>query len=207
MRGTLFIRSLASRGHLGGLTDTLSAVIDVLGAAKFSVIIVETVGGGQADVEINDVADLTLVLSTPGLGDDVQAIKVGVFEIADFIVVTKCDSRGAEAARQQLALMVSRSSLPGESRKVLAVSSTTGEGVRELMDEIVSRLRAEPLRSTVRWRRSEQSIRRRIAEFARAVCGSMHSTRTIPLAWPYARAWPPGSSNLNRPLSACYSRD
>ncbi len=166
MRGTLFTRSLASRGHLGGLTDTLSAVIDVLDAAKFPVIIVEAVGGGQADVEINDVADLTLVLSPPGLGDDVQAIKAGVLEIADFIVVTKCDRPGAEAARQQMALMVSHSSVPGESRKVLAVSSMTGEGVGELMDEIFFRLRAEPLRSTERRRRSELSIRRRIADLA-----------------------------------------
>lgn len=195
MRGALFTRSLASRGHLGGLTDTLSAVIDVLDAAKFPVVIVEAVGGGQADVEINDLADLTLVLSPPGLGDDVQAIKAGVLEIADFIVVTKCDRPGAEAARQQLALMVSHSSVPGESRKVLAVSSTTGEGVGELMDEIVSRLR--PSRCEVRCVGGVRSYRSgaESPSWRRAVCGSRRLIRRIPMARSYARAGRRGARN------------
>jgi LAO/AO transport system kinase len=83
----VFIRSLASRGHLGGLSRTASRVIDVMDAAGKDVVLVETVGAGQSEVEIADVADVRVVVLAPGLGDEIQAIKAGILEIADILVV------------------------------------------------------------------------------------------------------------------------
>ncbi|HYN59693.1 MAG TPA: methylmalonyl Co-A mutase-associated GTPase MeaB, partial [Rubrivivax sp.] len=90
----VFIRSMASRGHLGGLARTTAAMIDVLDAAGFDTVIVETVGAGQSEVEITLVADTRLVACPPGLGDNVQALKAGILEIADVLVVTKSDLPG-----------------------------------------------------------------------------------------------------------------
>ena len=98
----VFIRSVASRGHLGGLSRTTAAMIDVLDAAGFDTVIVETVGAGQSEVEIMRVADTRLVACPPGLGDNVQALKAGILEIADVLVVTKSDLPGGEATARDL---------------------------------------------------------------------------------------------------------
>lgn len=92
----IFIRSMATRGSLGGLAATTSEVVKVLDAAGFNLVIVETVGAGQSEVEIASNAHTTLVLQVPGLGDDVQAIKAGILEIADIFVVNKADYPGAD---------------------------------------------------------------------------------------------------------------
>ena len=93
-----FFRSLSSRGHVGGLTETATDLVAVLSLFDFRRIIVETVGAGQADIEIHDTADCTVVVTVPGLGDGVQASKAGLMEIGDIFVVNKADMPGAETA-------------------------------------------------------------------------------------------------------------
>jgi LAO/AO transport system kinase len=102
----VFIRSMASRGNLGGLARATADVVKALDAAGYPVILVETVGAGQSEVEIARTAHTTLVVEAPGLGDDVQAIKAGVLEIADVLVVNKADREGAERTRRTLQMML-----------------------------------------------------------------------------------------------------
>jgi LAO/AO transport system kinase len=102
----VFIRSLATRGHFGGLTASARAVITVLDAMGKDYILVETVGVGQDEVEIASTADTTVVVTVPGLGDDIQALKAGLLEVADILVVNKADREGAERTVQDLLLMV-----------------------------------------------------------------------------------------------------
>ena len=101
----IFIRSMASRGSLGGLARATSAVVKVLDAAGFDVVLVETVGTGQSEVDIAGSAHTTLVVQAPGMGDDIQAIKAGIMEIADIFVVNKADQPGAEATVTLLQMM------------------------------------------------------------------------------------------------------
>lgn len=102
----VFIRSMASRGNLGGLARATADVVKVLDAAGYQAILVETVGAGQSEVEIARTAHTTLVVEAPGLGDDVQAIKAGVLEIADILVVNKADREGAEHTKRALQMML-----------------------------------------------------------------------------------------------------
>ena len=92
----VFIRSMASRGSLGGLARTTAGLVQVFDAAGFDIVLIETVGAGQAEVEIARLAHTTLVIEAPGLGDDIQAIKAGILEIADILVVNKADRPGVE---------------------------------------------------------------------------------------------------------------
>jgi LAO/AO transport system kinase len=102
----VFIRSMATRGSLGGLARATRDAVRVVDAAGFDIIIVETVGAGQSEVDIVRTADTTLVIEAPGLGDDVQAIKAGILEIADIIVVNKADRVGADQAVRSLRTML-----------------------------------------------------------------------------------------------------
>ena len=98
----VFIRSVASRGHLGGLSESIHRIVDVMDAAGHDVIIVETVGTGQSEVEVAEIADICVVVNAPNMGDDVQAMKAGVLEIADMLVVNKADLPLAQRATKQL---------------------------------------------------------------------------------------------------------
>ena len=102
----VFIRSMASRGSLGGLAATTAGIVQVLDAAGYRRILIETVGAGQAEVEIARLAHTTLVVEAPGMGDDIQAIKAGIMEIADILVVNKADRPGAEATERALRNML-----------------------------------------------------------------------------------------------------
>ncbi len=102
----VFIRSMATRGSLGGLATATSGVVQALDAAGFDVVLIETVGAGQAEVEIASLAHTTLVVEAPGLGDDIQAIKAGILEIADILVVNKADRPGVEATERALRSML-----------------------------------------------------------------------------------------------------
>jgi len=102
----VYIRSMASRGKLGGLARNTAAVVQVLDAAGFDLIMIETVGAGQSEVDIASLAHTTLVVEAPGLGDDIQAIKAGILEIADILVVNKSDHPGAQATIRALRAML-----------------------------------------------------------------------------------------------------
>src|SRR6476660_3417810 len=102
----VFIRSMASRGHAGGLASTSTAAAAVLDAAGFDLILIETVGTGQSEVEVAAAADTTVVLEAPEMGDEVQAIKAGLLEVADLVVVNKGDKPGAQRTAAQLRAML-----------------------------------------------------------------------------------------------------
>jgi LAO/AO transport system kinase len=127
----VFIRSLASRGHLGGLAPAASRIADLMDAAGKDVVILETVGAGQSEVEVAEVADVAVVVCAPGLGDDVQAIKAGILEIADVLVVNKSDLPLADRTRRQLKAMLQLRASRGDVA-VLSTTATSGAGVAEL---------------------------------------------------------------------------
>ncbi len=141
----VFIRSMASRGHLGGLSWATPQAIRVLDAAGFDVVIVETVGVGQSEVEVAGAADTTVVLLAPGMGDGVQAAKAGILEIGDVFVVNKADRDGADATMRELRHMITLGSGPraGSSDDpwappILRTVAARGEGI----DDVVSALDA-----------------------------------------------------------------
>ena len=138
---TVFIRSMATRGHLGGLSLAVPDAIRLLGAAGLPVVIVETVGVGQMEVEIASAADTTIVVVTPGWGDSMQANKAGLLEIADVFVINKADRPGAREARRDLEQMLDLSR-PGVWRpEIVETTASSGEGVAELW-QAVARHRA-----------------------------------------------------------------
>jgi len=132
----VFIRSLAARGHLGGLTSNAKDVVAVLDAAGFGTVIVETVGTGQSEVEIAGIAATKVVVCPPGLGDDVQALKAGVLEIADVFVVNKADLPDAGRTERELFSMLALRRA-GRRPPVLKTVATSGEGVAALADEVM----------------------------------------------------------------------
>jgi LAO/AO transport system kinase len=132
----VFVRSLASRGHLGGLSRTAAHVVDVMDAAGRDVVILETVGAGQSEVEVSQIAQTKVVVAAPGLGDDIQAIKAGILEIADIFVVNKADLPLADRTAAQLADMLRLAHASGWLVPVLRTVATKGEGVDELAGKI-----------------------------------------------------------------------
>lgn len=134
----VFVRSMATRGELGGLAPATADAVAVLDAAGKDVVIVETVGAGQDEVEVASLADTTVVVLTPAAGDDVQAMKAGILEIADVLVVNKADLPGAESLVGQLHAMATLASRGRLGVPVLQTVATKGEGVVELADAIVA---------------------------------------------------------------------
>ncbi|MDH3235062.1 MAG: methylmalonyl Co-A mutase-associated GTPase MeaB [Alphaproteobacteria bacterium] len=132
----VFVRSLAARGHLGGLSRAAARVVDVMDAAGFDIVIVETVGTGQSEVEIMDIAQTVLVVSAPGLGDDIQAVKAGILEIADILVVNKADMPLADRTEAQLRDALALGQRGDWEVPVMKTASTTGEGIPELVAAI-----------------------------------------------------------------------
>jgi LAO/AO transport system kinase len=132
----VFIRSLASRGALGGLHPRIFEITDVVKEAGFDIIIIETVGVGQSEVEIAGIADCTVVTLVPEAGDMIQTMKAGLLEIADIFVVNKSDREESETIYQHLRVMAHERAGDTEETPVLKTISITGEGVRELADAI-----------------------------------------------------------------------
>jgi LAO/AO transport system kinase len=131
----VFVRSMATRGHLGGLSWAAPQALEVLDAAGFDVVLVETVGVGQAEVEIASLADTTVVTLAPGMGDAIQAAKAGILEIADLYCVNKADRDGADRTVRELSEMQAL----GHGERMAPIVRTvaaTGEGVPALADEI-----------------------------------------------------------------------
>ncbi len=139
----IFIRSMASRGALGGIARTTAAVVQVLDAAGFGMILIETVGAGQAEVDIASLAHTTVVVEAPGLGDDIQAIKAGILEIADILVINKADLPGVENAERALRMNIELAH-PGDGEEgakgwtvpVLKTQSHLGVGIDEVVEAI-----------------------------------------------------------------------
>lgn len=134
----VFIRSLATRGHMGGLSKSTIDIVNVMDAMGKEVILIETVGVGQDEVEVVKVAHTNLVIVVPGLGDDIQAIKAGILEIADIFVVNKADREGADKTRKDLETMVAMNDYAEGDwiPPVLPAVAVNGSGLPELLEEI-----------------------------------------------------------------------
>jgi len=134
----VYIRSMASRGHLGGLAWTTPQAIRVLDAAGCDVVLVETVGVGQSEVEVAGLADTTLVLLAPGMGDGIQAAKAGILEIGDVYVVNKADRDGADTLRRELRSMLALAERPEGAWRppIVKTVASKGEGLDEVVAEI-----------------------------------------------------------------------
>ena len=163
----IYIRSMATRGHLGGLAAAAREVALILDAAGCDVVFVETVGVGQDEVEVARLADATLVLLVPGMGDDVQALKAGVMEIADFFVINKADQPGSEGLEGQLNALLSLCSKQSEWRPhIVKTTATTGDGIPELCEEL-EKFRAGNEQSSAGLSRRRQNTRLYLLELLR----------------------------------------
>ncbi|MEI6665701.1 MAG: methylmalonyl Co-A mutase-associated GTPase MeaB [Chloroflexota bacterium] len=134
--GGVFMRSMASRGNLGGLAEMASGVVDLMDAAGFDVVLVETVGAGQDEVEVATATQSTVLVANPGGGDDVQSMKAGLMEIAQIMVVNKADLAGADTAVMQLRGLLAIAEPRAWTPPILKAIARTGEGVPELVDAI-----------------------------------------------------------------------
>jgi LAO/AO transport system kinase len=132
----VFIRSMATRGHLGGLAAATEQVLTILDAAGKDVVLVETVGVGQDEVDIVGAADVSLVVLVPGLGDEVQTLKAGIMEIADAFVVNKADRDGVERLVAEIEAMLSLSPEGGDAPPLVRTVATESRGVAELLDVV-----------------------------------------------------------------------
>lgn len=193
----VFIRSMATRGHLGGLSWAAPQALHVLDAAGFDVICVETVGVGQAEVEIAGLADSTLVVLAPGLGDSIQTAKAGILEIADIFVVNKSDRPGAQDVVRDLRNMIAMAGpravagsasgrAGGWKQPIVSATATTGEGI----DDLMARLEAHWAWLGESGQRQERRVRRAreeisaiaIAEIRRRIGGLPGESRLDELA-------------------------
>lgn len=134
----VFIRSMASRGRMGGLARATADAVTLIAAAGFPIILIETVGAGQDEVDIAQAADTTIVVEVPGMGDDVQSIKAGMLEIADVFVVNKADRPGVDQTVRQLRTMLNLGAPPADGwmPPVLTAIATTGEGCAQIVDAV-----------------------------------------------------------------------
>jgi len=163
----VFIRSMATRGELGGLASAAHDVVTVLEAAGCGTVLVETVGVGQDEVEVARLADCTVLVLAPGMGDDVQTFKAGVMEIADLFAVNKADRQGAGRVEQELSAMLSISPrLDGWRPPIVQTVATAGEGVSALAGAIAS-FRAFGAQSGLLRRRQREKWRARLLALLR----------------------------------------
>ena len=190
----IFIRSVATRGSLGGLSDKMIEITDVLKAAPFDLVLVETVGVGQSEVEIAGLADTTVVVVVPESGDDIQALKSGIMEIADIFVVNKGDREGAD--RMVNSLQKISSFHPGDprSKPVIKTSALQSEGLQQLLDALVglsgdearnekrAQLLAEKLYRVIRKKRMEDVKKQDLLEKIRATIAASGSANVYQMA-------------------------
>ncbi len=163
----VYIRSMATRGQLGGLAPATHDVVSILDAAGCSVVLIETVGVGQDEVEIARLADTTVLLLVPGMGDDIQTFKAGVMEIADLFVINKADRPGADRVEQEVAAMLSLATRPdGWRPPIVQTVATTGEGIAALGEEL-AKFRAFGETGTIKQARRREHWRARLLELLR----------------------------------------
>jgi LAO/AO transport system kinase len=165
----VFIRSMATRGHLGGLAAATAHAITVLSASGKDVVLVETVGVGQGEVEIVSTVDVSLVVLVPGLGDEVQALKAGIMEIADVFVVNKADREGVDRLLTELHSMLTMTDASAEVPEIVKTVATEDKGIAEVLAAIEAfRGRAEKSGLLARKQRAhlrqqfEETLRERV---------------------------------------------
>ncbi len=169
----VYIRSMSSRGHLGGVADPTAKVVAVLDSAGFDVVIIETVGVGQGEVEVAEIADTTLVVLTPGSGDDIQVAKAGLLEIGSVFVVNKSDLAGVEDIVRHLTQMLEMSPSGEATAEIVRVSASGGSGIDELMAAMEQHRARDGSDASARSRRLESVLRRAvISSLARRVAGA-----------------------------------
>jgi LAO/AO transport system kinase len=162
----VFIRSMATRGHLGGLAAATDQALTVLSAAGKDVVLVETVGVGQDEVEIVGTADVSVVVLVPGLGDEVQALKAGIMEIADVFVVNKADRDGVERVVAEIESMLSLAAADGPPPAVVKTVATRDEGIAGLLEAVEAfERRASESGALARKRRAQ--LRRQLEDAVR----------------------------------------
>ena len=150
----IFIRSMATRGHFGGIARATEDAVRILDATSIDQIIVETAGAGQSDVDVKTLVDTTVVVTAPGLGDEIQALKAGIMEIGDIFVVNKADKESADQTAQEIHSMITMAdSANGWRPRVVKTVATTGDGIDALAEGISQHLQAS--------RRKESSIMQR----------------------------------------------
>jgi LAO/AO transport system kinase len=170
---------MATRGHLGGLALATPEAVRLLGASGWQLVVIETVGVGQVEVEVAGKADTTVVVVNPGWGDSVQANKAGLMEIADVFVINKADRAGVDDTRRDLEQMLELSSLPGDAWRppILTTVATEGTGVAAVWDAVVAHREHADRSGVLAERRSfrareelREIIANRLGERARLVC-------------------------------------
>jgi LAO/AO transport system kinase len=163
----VFMRSMASRGELGGVAAATWIAAAALDAAGYDPVLIETVGAGQSEVEVARLAETTVVVEVPDMGDEVQAIKAGLLEIADVIVVNKGDRPGADRAARQLRAMLSSAGgrIERKPPPVLLTTATTGEGVAALADAVEAH-RSQARTPVEARERAANQVRRALADLA-----------------------------------------
>ena len=175
----VFIRSMATRGHLGGLSLATPEAVRALDAIGRRWILVETVGVGQVEVEVAGKADTTIVVVNPGWGDSVQANKAGLMEIADIFVINKADRKGVDETRRDLMQMLDLSDLPHDTWRppIINTTGTTGDGVVELWDTVLQHREFAETSGLLQERRTfrlreelREIIVQRLGRKARAIC-------------------------------------
>ena len=163
----VFMRSMASRGELGGVAATTWIAAAALDAAGYDPVLIETVGAGQSEVEVARLAETTVVVEVPEMGDEVQAIKAGLLEVADIIAVNKGDRPGADRAARQLRAMLSTAGGRVERKPppVLVTTATSGDGVPELIEAIEAH-RSKAREPMAALDRAAHQVRRALADLA-----------------------------------------
>jgi LAO/AO transport system kinase len=163
----VFIRSMATRGHLGGLANTTADVVSVLDAASRDPILVETVGVGQDEVDIVKLADVSVVVLVPGMGDDIQALKAGIMEIGDIFVINKCDRPGVENMERAVLSVLSLAHRPdGWIPPIIKTIATEGSGIEE-MAEAIQKSCDHAQGSSLRTERKRGAARQRLLNLLR----------------------------------------
>ncbi len=175
----VYIRSMASRGSLGGLAATTRDVARALDAAGFDTVLIETVGAGQAEVEIVRAAQTVVVVTVPGMGDDIQAIKAGILEIADVFVVNKADRPGADQTAAELRMLLSLDEHRREHAwrvPILKTNALSGEGVPALADKLAEHLASLRATGQLAIRSGQQARSEMLALLQQALLARIEAT-------------------------------
>jgi LAO/AO transport system kinase len=145
----IFIRSMATRGHFGGIARATEDAVRILDATSIDQIIVETAGAGQSDVDVKTLVDTTVVVTAPGLGDEIQALKAGIMEIGDIFVVNKADKENADQTAQEIhSMIIMTDSANGWRPRVVKTVATTGDGIEALAEAINQHLQVRRRKET-----------------------------------------------------------